>query len=389
MLYILIFVVVLVLAILIHELGHFATARMFGMKAERFFIGFGPTLWSVQRGETEYGVKAIPAGGFVRIAGMTRADPVAAEDEDRAFYRFPAWQRLVVLVAGSFTHFVIAALLIVIALATSPLPSLAAAEEPTPAVGSVEAGTAAEEAGLEVGDELRAIAGEEVASPEEAVAAIGARPGEEITIEVERDGEVRELAADLPATDPDGEERGFLGIGIAVAEPPVREPSGWGDAVAGAFSGEFSLWSQTALTVRGLAEAFSPDTLSAWFQQTDPDAERIPEGPISLIGAGQFAGALGGLGEVGPLLLLLVQINIVIGIINMAPLPPFDGGHVAQILVESAVNGGRRLVGLTPDWELSPAVMTPLAILVLLVVGGFVLTAFYIDIVNPVTGLFQ
>ncbi|WP_165491831.1 M50 family metallopeptidase [Egibacter rhizosphaerae] len=389
MIYIAIFIAVLVLSIVIHEAGHFSTARLFGMKAERFFFGFGPTLWSVWRGETEYGVKAIPAGGFVRIAGMNKHDPVAPGDEHRAFHRFPAWQRLVVLAAGSFTHFVIAFVLIVFVLAAFPIPSLADSQDPQPVVGAVEEGSAAEEAGLEVDDELLAVEGEPLDSPEEVVEAIEPHAGEAITITFARDGEVGETVARLPETDPDGEDSGFLGIGIGVAQPDVREPSGLGAAVADAFRGEYSLWSQTALTVQGLVEAFSPDTLRSWVQQAEPGAERTAEGPVSLVGAGQLAGALGGLGELGPLFLLLVQLNIVIGIINMAPLPPFDGGHVAQVLIEAAVNGVRRLAGLAPDWELSPSVMTPLALLVLVLIGGFVLTAFYIDIVNPVSNLFQ
>src|SRR3954451_24243362 len=97
---------------MLHEAGHFATAKAFGMKASRFFVGFGPTLWSFRRGETEYGVKAIPAGGFVKIEGMTALEELAPDDEPRAFYRQPAGQRTVVLVAGSVVHFIIAIVLV-------------------------------------------------------------------------------------------------------------------------------------------------------------------------------------------------------------------------------------------------------------------------------------
>ena len=107
------FIVVLLVSVMIHEAGHFATARVFGMKATEFFVGFGPTLWSRKRGETEYGVKAIPAGGFVKIVGMTDLEEIDPADEPRAFYRQPAWQRAIVLAAGSFMHFVIAFVLLV------------------------------------------------------------------------------------------------------------------------------------------------------------------------------------------------------------------------------------------------------------------------------------
>ena len=108
----LIFLVALLVSVMLHETGHFVTAKRFGMKCTRYFVGFGPTLWSTQRGETEYGIKALPVGGFVKIIGMTSMDEVDPEDEARSFRRAPGWQRLIVLAAGSFMHFVIAAVLI-------------------------------------------------------------------------------------------------------------------------------------------------------------------------------------------------------------------------------------------------------------------------------------
>ena len=108
----LIFLVALLVSVMLHESGHFVAAKGFGMKCTRYFIGFGPTLWSTWRGETEYGIKALPFGGFVKIVGMTSIDEVDPEDEPRSFRRAPGWQRLIVLAAGSFMHFVLAAVLI-------------------------------------------------------------------------------------------------------------------------------------------------------------------------------------------------------------------------------------------------------------------------------------
>src|SRR5579864_8294568 len=107
-----IFVVALLFSVMLHETGHFVTAKRFGMKVTRYFVGFGPTVWSTQRGETEFGIKALPVGGFVKIIGMTSMDEVDPEDEARSFRQAPGWQRLIVLCAGSFMHFVIAAVLI-------------------------------------------------------------------------------------------------------------------------------------------------------------------------------------------------------------------------------------------------------------------------------------
>jgi len=108
----LIFLVALLVSVMLHETGHFVTAKRFGMKCTRYFIGFGPTIWSTWRGETEYGIKALPVGGFVKIVGMTSLDDVDPEDEPRSFRQAPGWQRLIVLAAGSFMHFVIAAVLL-------------------------------------------------------------------------------------------------------------------------------------------------------------------------------------------------------------------------------------------------------------------------------------
>ncbi len=117
---ILAFVVALLVSVMLHEAGHFVTAKLFGMKATQFFVGFGTTLWSRQRGETEYGVKAIPAGGFVKIIGMTPLEDVPVEDQPRAFINKPGWQRFIVLVAGSTMHFVIALVLLLILLLSWP-----------------------------------------------------------------------------------------------------------------------------------------------------------------------------------------------------------------------------------------------------------------------------
>ena len=106
------FVVALLVSVMLHEAGHFLTARRYGMKATHFFVGFGPTLWSTTRGETEYGVKAIPAGGFVKIVGMTPLEEMAPGDEDRAFYKQPPGRKTVVLAAGSTVHFIIAVVMV-------------------------------------------------------------------------------------------------------------------------------------------------------------------------------------------------------------------------------------------------------------------------------------
>src|SRR6185437_14234733 len=189
---------------MLHETGHFVTAKWFGMKATRYFVGFGPTLWSTQRGETEYGIKALPVGGFVKIEGMTSLDEVDPEDEPRSFRRAPGWQRLIVLAAGSFMHFVVAAVLIFgLALAigvkndnttqlgtvATCVPASQSALTSGAACTSGEAKSPAVIAGLKVGDKVTAFNGTAVANWTELQNEIlKVKPGVPVTLDVQRNG---------------------------------------------------------------------------------------------------------------------------------------------------------------------------------------------------------
>jgi len=203
----LIFLVALLVSVMLHETGHFATAKWFGMKATRYFLGFGPTLWSTQRGETEYGIKAVPAGGFVKIVGMTSLDEVDPEDEPRSFRRAPGWQRLIVLAAGSFMHFLLAAVLIFgVALAigvqhvqssnTTQLgtvaPYVPSNEKALLSGSSCTAGEAkspAALAGLKVGDRVTSFDGVAVSNWTQLEKEIlKVKPGTPVTLTVLRDG---------------------------------------------------------------------------------------------------------------------------------------------------------------------------------------------------------
>ncbi|HVM00954.1 MAG TPA: site-2 protease family protein [Egibacteraceae bacterium] len=315
--YVTIFIVSLIVVIMIHEFGHFISAKAFGMKAERFFLGFGPTLWSVQKGETEYGVKLIPAGGFVKIAGMSSYEETDPADQGRRFFEKPAWQRLVVLSAGSATHFIVAAALLFSALAFIGLPAgsneVAAVSDDSPAAA----------AGLAEGDVIVAVDGVATSDFEAIREAVLARAGQTVPIVVERDGTTVEVQASIAEQTVEGEQQGFLGVGPRAVTRRVPV----GEAVAATVVGDFSVARLTYLTVQGLGQAFSPEGISRWIGGLDADQPRTAEGPMSVVGVGQAISAFGAAGDLFAIVIVLAQLNIVLGLLNMLPLPPLDGGR--------------------------------------------------------------
>lgn len=379
--YVAIFVVSLIVVIMIHEFGHFVTAKAFGMKAERFFFGFGPTLWSVHKGETEYGVKLVPAGGFVKISGMSSYEDTDPADEGRRFFEKPAWQRVIVLVAGSVTHFLVALVLLFVALAFVGLPTGEATNE----VAAVTEGSPAEDAGLQAGDVIVAVDDERTPDFVSVRDAVTARGGQTIPLEVRRDGATRRLDVAIAERAPDGSDQGFLGV----APEAVTEALPVGEAAKATIVGDFSVVRLTRLTVTGLAQAFSPEGISRWLGALDADEPRPAEGPMSVVGVGQTISSFGQSGDLFAVIVIIAQLNIVLGLVNMLPLPPLDGGHVATLAVEEGVNGVRRLRGKEPTWRLDPAVVTPVALAVILLFTVLTVTVVYLDIVNPVTDLLQ
>ena len=386
--YVTLFVVALIAVIMFHEFGHFATAKAFGMKVEKFFLGFGPTLWSIRRGETEYGVKAIPAGGFVKIVGMNKYEDVDPADADRTFYSKPAWQRAIVLVAGSFTHFVVAAVALFVALAFIGLPFL------SNAVGEVAPGTPAERAGLLEGDRIVGVDGVAVEDFDAVRDLVTSRGGQTVDLRLIRDGAEQVVPVEIAAETPDGAEQGFLGI----YPQPEEKRLGIGAALAGTVSGDFSLPRLTALTVDGLLQVFSPEGLGRFFSSVGDEGPRDLESPTSLVGIGQAVNAFGNAGDLFAVIVVLAQLSIVLGVLNMLPLPPLDGGHVAVLAVEEGVNAVRarrgRSQGEAPDegrerWTVDPSVLTPIALAVILFFVVLSFTALYLDLTKPITDALQ
>jgi membrane-associated protease RseP (regulator of RpoE activity) len=388
-----IFVVAVLISIILHELGHFLTAKKFGMKVTQFFIGFGQTLWSTKRGETEYGIKALPFGAFVRIVGMTSLDEVDPADEPRSMRNKPAWQRAIVMVAGSFMHFALAfVLLLGLALGigqinesanTNAIGSVAAcvpvslkAYDAGSCAGSKERSPALK-AGIQSGDKIIAVGGTPVHNWTQLGVAIRARPiGKPVPVTVLRNGKRITLDA-TPARIP-GCKGSCLGIGEAVV---FQRSSPLGAVTyAGSAFGEVLV---------GSADAFAklPAALPDLFNK---NRAKTPAGNVSsVVGAADIAGqavANGGGWEysISDLLLIIISLNIFIGAFNLLPLLPLDGGHLALIIYERIRAWLARLRGRPDPGVVDLQRLVPVSVMVFGLLIGLGVLLMAADIFNPV-----
>jgi membrane-associated protease RseP (regulator of RpoE activity) len=386
-----IFVVAVLISVILHEAGHFLTAKKFGMKVTQFFIGFGQTLWSTKRGETEYGIKALPFGAFVRITGMTSLDEVDSADEPRSMRNKPTWQRAIVMVAGSFMHFALAfVLLLFLALA------IGQPNDNTTTVGSVSTcvpaslkaldqgscsgsrGTApAKIAGLKSGDKIIAIAGKPVHNWTQLGDAIRAQPvGKPMSVTVLRDGKQLTRWASPAAVL--GRKGSYLGIGDAIIFQR------YGPVGAVTFAG--STFGQVLTgSVEGVAKL--PAALPDLFAK---DRSKTPAGDVgSVVGVANVAGqavASGGgwMYSVSDLLLIVISINIFWGAFNLLPLLPLDGGHLAVIIYERIRAWLARLFGRPDPGVVDLQKLVPVSVLVFAVLIGLGVLLMAADIFNPV-----
>jgi membrane-associated protease RseP (regulator of RpoE activity) len=388
-----IFVVAILVSVILHEAGHFLTAKKFGMQATQFFIGFGPTLWSTTRGETEYGVKALPFGAFVRITGMTTLDEVEPENEPRSMRNKPAWQRAIVMVAGSFMHFALAfVLLLALALGIGHINESAN----TNAIGAVSAcvpaslkaydagscagskgSSPAKAAGIKAGDTIIAVGGRPVHNWTQLGVAIRAQPtGKPVPVAVLRNGKRITLEA-TPARIP-GCKGSCLGIGEAVVFQRYS-PVG-AVAFAGSAFGEVLV---------GSADAFAklPAALPDLFKK---NRSKTPAGDVSsVVGAADIAGQAVSSGggwrySVSDLLLIIISLNIFIGAFNLLPLLPLDGGHLAVIFYERIRAWLARLRGKPDPGLVDMQRLVPVSVGVFGLLIGLGLLLMAADIFNPV-----
>ena len=411
---VLIFAIGILVSVCLHEAGHLLTAKRFGMKATQYFAGFGPTIWSTRRGETEYGFKAIPAGGFVKIVGMTPLEEVAPEDRDRVFWKFPLWQRTIVLVAGSVTHFLLALLIFYAMAVATGLPNPAAQSfkplDAKPVVGQVSAcvvpgfdltknkalrdcrpgdpAAPAREAGLQHGDLVTSIGGKPVTTYGDLVKAVRATPpGQPVELTYRRDGTVRSTTVTLVATQrpalTDTELTGPLStvsaIGISVRYPKrILHYS-----AAGAVGGSVTFLGSTVEQTFKALGAF-PSKIPKLFDALG-GGERDQETPISVVGASRIGGEAVELGAPIIFLALLGGLNVFIGVFNLFPLLPLDGGHVAVAWFERVRSWLAARRGLPDPGRVDYNKLLPATYLVVLLFGGLTLLTLAADIVNPIT----
>ncbi len=373
------FVLAIVAVVMIHETGHFVTAKWSGMKVTEYFFGFGPKLWSIRKGETVYGIKALPLGGYVKIIGMSNLERgVDPADEPRTFRQQSYPKRVLVAVAGVVTHFVVAFLLLMLLWTVMGVPQ---GDKPTLTIGSISAlesgASPAIDAGFKVGDRIVAVDGRPVSRWEELPPYIRQNANQPLAFTVERKGEVVNLSAIPEAVEREGQTIGFIGIGAR----PTTETLGFVDGLGRSVS---SIWEITTSSVKGLGSIFTPTSIRSYADHLTGQPEPGNEGTraVSVVGVVRIADQAADHGYFN-LVYLMIVFNLFVAVLNLVPLLPFDGGHIAVATYERLRSrGGRRYhadVG-----KLMP--LTAAVVAIMLILG---VTSIYLDIVKPLSNPFQ
>jgi membrane-associated protease RseP (regulator of RpoE activity) len=379
----LIVIMALFAMIMLHEFGHFVMAKRAGMKVTEFFIGFGPRLWSVRRGETEYGIKALPLGGYVRIIGMSNLEQVDPADEPRSYRQQPFRARLGVAVAGSTVHMLLALFLLWVALAfvgvpNKPLNRIAAFSTDFP--------SAAKAAGLHKGDEIVTVDGRPLTDFTAFRDYVGSRAGVPVQVVVDRHGQRLTFTVTPQPTVEGGKKVGRFGY------LPAYSTKRYNPVIAAGKSVE-DVGRLTWDSVKALGGFFAPHSLQSYSDTLSNPAHT----PSSGTGSGSSGGGSGGglrflsplgIGQVADqaanagvraVLWLLISINVFVGVFNMFPLLPLDGGHVAIAVYERIRSRrGRR-------YYADVRKMLPYSAALVMVLGFIFVTSVYLDVRQPVS----
>lgn len=430
---VLIVLVGLALSIGLHEIGHLVPAKLFGVKVTQYMIGFGKTLFSFRRGETEYGVKAIPLGGYISMIGMfppakgdehgrnattgfmqtmaqdarvASMEEVATGEEERTFYRLPVWKRVIIMFGGPFMNLLIGVVLFGVLLvgfgapqASTTVGSVSQCVLPTTSSrqtcesGDPEGPAAA--AGIKPGDTIVSIDGTSITSWNQSTEIIRASAGRALSVVIERDGrtstvtvtpktntvaktDAKGAVVKNSAGDPVTQSVGFVGIGTVqkLVPQPVTSVLPAVGAQVGAVAGVIIHLPQRLVDVWNAA--FGP-------------GERDPNGPMSVVGVGRVAGEVAALDGVPvidkaySMIGLLASLNIALFVFNLIPLLPLDGGHIAGALWEGIRRSFAKLFKRRDPGPVDMAKLMPLTMAVVVIFGGMSLLLVYADIVKPVT----
>ena len=373
---ILAFVVALLFSVMVHEFGHYITARKFGMRISEFFLGFGKRIWSFQRGETEFGLKAIPAGGYCKIEGMAPNAEMPEGEEGRAFYKASSAKKLIVLGAGSFLHFVLGFLLLFllfVGIGTNQV---------LPVISEVVSNSAAQAAGIQPGDEIVAINGKKVTEWYKDVEAIRQSQGAELTLDLNRDGELLTIVTNARLTDVDGTKRYVLGIinDVGLKRSSVLLSMKNSAIVTKSFLTE---------SVKSLAKL--PEKIPALWGATVRGEERDANGLVGVVGVARVSGQAVGSDKLTPMerlatfVLFVASLNIFVGIFNLLPILPLDGGHMAVAIADEIRAFFARLRGRPRPAPIDVTVLTPITMVVFVVLATLTLLLLVADVINPVT----
>ncbi|NUO34703.1 MAG: PDZ domain-containing protein [Dermatophilaceae bacterium] len=429
------------LSIALHEIGHLVPAKKFGVKVTQYMVGFGPTVWSRRRGETEYGIKAIPLGGYVRMIGMlpprpgdkpgelrtlstgrfsqmvdqARADSmeeVQPGDEDRVFYKLHPAKKIVIMLGGPVMNLVIATVLLTGVITLYGLPHVApkvgllsqcvptaapTLQVPQPKCQPGDPVAPAKAAGLQQGDRIVSVDGKGVSTWDEVSAAIRDSKGRAMSWGVQR-GDQRLPVSITPAVleratyDDQGNavakdgklvlaSMGFAGItpGQELVKTPITQAPKF-------------VWERTVDTASIIVRI--PEKMAGVFQAAFGSDERDPNGPISVVGVGRIGGEVAALDipadeggnwlKIAQLILLIASLNLALFVFNLVPLLPLDGGHVAGALWEAVKKGWARLRNRPDPGFVDVAKGLPVAYGMSLVLITMSVLLIYADIVKPI-----
>ena len=390
----------LALSIGLHEIGHLWPAKRFGVKVTKYMIGFGPTLFSRKRGDTEYGIKVIPLGGYIQMIGMIppssafkntsfrkigNEEAIAAEDEGKTFYRLAPWKKLIIMFGGPFANLLIALVLalvlfcgfgtytrtttinqIVACVPTSANPNCDQVGDPSPAAL----------AGLKPGDQILSISGKDVKLWSDVEPILRTNLNSETTVTVLRDGKVQSFIITPVNMTLNGASRPYLGVYLKVQRLQAS-PIGAVTELGSMLQSTASLIVQLPIQAVGAIGELNPNT------------PRDMNGAISIIGLGQYSGDIAANSQItledkiATQLGLIMSLNVALFVFNMIPLVPLDGGHIAAGVYEWVKRGIWKLRGKKLDQPVDTSKMMPVAYFVATLLLALSVVLILRDIVNP------